>query len=387
MPLYVSPKVKAEMSQRAAAIGGWEGWPTPDWNKGMKRFLTYGPFFGMHRSTKDFPISGNINGRLYGTFRVSTEFTKMILGGRRITTYYHTAVIFPDLRTSMPTFDLISVNSQWDEIQSVDRLRTPTGDQQFDFQFIVAANESQHPQVLSLLTPQVKQAALAALHRNSSLRIRFGMQQNTICAWINGKEARDGNLPPLLHALADLANVVDAMSPAPAPGMGMPPAQGMPPGAPNQPYPQQYPNQQQYSNQQQYPNQQQHPNQQPYPQQYPNQPYPAQPVNPAQPMYPPQPAQGPYPPQQPYSPYPQQPQQQPQQPQPQPQYAQPQAQPGYPQQPGQPPYPQQQPQPGQPPQPQPQPGQPPHGYQAPQPNAPQPGPAYPVNPGPWPGAS
>jgi hypothetical protein len=319
MPLYVSPKVKAEMSQRAAALGGWEGWPTEDWNKGMKRrFASYSPFFGSHRNAKEFPISGNINGRLYCTLRVSTEFTKVILGGRRITTYRHTAMVFPDLGMNLPVFDLISVNAQWDEIQNVDRLRTPTGDQQFDFQFIVAANESQRPMVLSLLTPQVRQAALTALHRNSSLRIRFGVQQDMMCAWINGKEARDGSLLPLLQALAELANTVNAMAPAPAPAMGMPP------GAPYQPYPQQpYP--QQYSNQpyppQPYPNQ-------PYPQQYPNQGYPVQPGNPAQPMYPQQPMPAPYPQQPGY------PQQQPgQPPYPQQQYAQP--QPGYPQQPGQ----------------------------------------------------
>ena len=301
MPLIQSSKDRAEVAQRAALIGGREGWPTPDWNKGIRRFTPYTPFFGSHKSSKDWPISGNVNGRLYTTFRVSTEFSKAVLGGRRITRYYHTAIVFPDICNGMPLFDLISKKTDWEEIQRTDKLWTPTGDPQFDLEMTVAANATARPWVVQFLTPQVKQAARNVLRANASVRIRFAAQQNHLACWVNGKDARDGNMPPLLAALAELANTFGGAGPA-QPGP-------MAPGPQRAPYQQQAPYPQAAPvAQQAYPAQQQYaPTQQQYP--YPPQPasgYPA--PQPMPPGYPQQPNQGPYPPQPGYPPqYQQQP--------------------------------------------------------------------------------
>ena len=310
MPLIQSSKDRAEVAQRAALIGGREGWPTPDWNKGIRRFTPYTPFFGSHKSSKDWPISGDVNGRLYTTFRVSTEFSKAVLGGRRITRYYHTAIIFPDICNGMPLFDLISKKTNWEEIQRTDKLWTPTGDPQFDLEMTVAANAPARPWVVQFLTPQVKQAARNALRANASVRIRFAAQQSHLACWVNGKDARDGNLPPLLGALAELANAFGGAAPmqpgpmAPGPQQVTYPQQA--PYAQQAPYPQPapvvqpaYPAEQQYA-----------PPQQQYA--YPPQPTPGYPApQPMPPGYPQQPNQGPYPPQPGYPPQYQQPPQQP----------------------------------------------------------------------------
>lgn len=285
MPLIQSSKDRAEMAQRAAIIGGREGWPTPDWNKGFRRFAQYTPFFGSHSASKDWPISGEAGGRPYTTFRVSTEFSRAVLGGRRITTYYHTAVVFLDVCGGMPVFDVISKNANWEELQRTDKLWTPTGDPQFDLELTVAANAPDRPFVTQFLTPQVKHAARTALRANASVRLRFGAQKSHLACWINGKDARDGNLPPLLAALADLVNAFAGPAQAqPGPGAAYPYQQPVPPG-----YPPAYPPQQYAPPQPQYPYPPPQPNQGPY--------------GPA-PGYPP-PAPGPYPAAPP--PYPQQP--------------------------------------------------------------------------------
>lgn len=292
MPLIQSSKDRAEMAQRAALIGGWEGWPTPDWNKGFRRLTPYTPFFGSHSSSKDWPISGQFNGRPYTTFRVSTEFSKMVFGGRRITKYYHTAIVFPDVCTGMPLFDVISKKANWEEAQRTDELWTPTGDPQFDLEMTVAANAADRPWVVRFLTPQVKQALCTALRANASVRVRFAAHKSHLACWINGKDARDGNLPPLLAALTELANAFAGPVPVPAQPGPMAPAQ-------QAPYPQPVPGAAQPG----YPPQQYAPAQAQYP--YPPQPmppgYPPQAPGPYPPAYPQQPAPG-YPPQyqQPY---------------------------------------------------------------------------------------
>lgn len=345
MPLIQSSKSRAEMAQRAALIGGREGWPTPEWNKGMRRFLPYSPFFGTHSSSKDLPISGSVNGRPYTTFRVSTEFSKMILGGRRITTYYHTAILFLDVCDGMPLFDLISRRANWEEIQSTDKLWTPTGDPQFDLELTVAANAQDRPWVTQFLTPQIKQATRSVLRANGSMRIRFAAQKSHLACWINGKDARDGNLPPLLGALADLVNAFAAA----------PPMQPQQPAYPQQtsgyaqqtPYPQPAPYAQPAPA---FPQQAQQVQQAPYPSQgaypqpaaqpgYPPQQYPPAPQQPypQQPQYAPAPQQAPAPAQQPPAaaqPPQTPPTQQPQYPYPYPPQQMP---PGYPPQPPQPP--------------------------------------------------
>lgn len=241
MPLMTSAAVKAEMAQRAAILQGREGWPTPEWGKGKDRFAVYSPLLNAGAGRKDFPISGTVNGRPYATCRVATSFSRSVgVNSRRTTTYYHTAAIFPNTGVGLPYFDIISTTGEWERLQNFDKLRMNTGDAQFHQFLSVSANAADQPAVYRFLTPQVKAALYDVLRANRSARIRFGTNAGRMFCWVNGKDARDAAFPPLLVALAQLAQVADAQlaamrpMPAPPPAASQPPAT-QPPYNPYQP--------------------------------------------------------------------------------------------------------------------------------------------------------
>jgi hypothetical protein len=204
--LFGRGKDKAATAQRAAALGGAVGWPTPDWMKG-RRLISFSPFSQI--GSRSFPISGTVAGRVYTSYRVSSSFTRRSGSTTHRTTYSHTAAVITDSGVGLPAFELVSRLGSWEKVQTFDQLRVATGDAQFDQFFTTIANAPDRRIALSVLTPPVKQALYNVLRANSGARIRLGGPGLLFC-WIDGKDARDQEFPALLTALAALAGVVDS---------------------------------------------------------------------------------------------------------------------------------------------------------------------------------
>ena len=205
--LFGMGKGKAETAQRAAALGGAVGWPTPDWMKG-KRLISFSPFSQI--GNKSFPISGTVAGRVYTSCRVGSSFTRRVgTNTTQRTTYSHTAAVITDSGVGLPAFELVSRLGGWETVQAFDNLRVATGDPQFDQFFTTIANAPDRQRALAVLTPPVKQALYNVLRANSSARVRLGGPGMLFC-WVNGKDARDQDFITLLTALAALANTVDS---------------------------------------------------------------------------------------------------------------------------------------------------------------------------------
>jgi hypothetical protein len=212
---FGSAKKEAALAPAAATIGGRVGWPTDSWLKG-KRLLMFSPLAQL--GSKSAPISGTVAGRVWASFRVSSKLSRSMPVSTEYLTCRHTGVILPDTAAGLPVFTIVSRQGGWEKLGVGRKSGFASGDAVLDQSVLLAANETQRPRVGKLLTDEVKAAIGDVVRADRSALIKVAGDEGMLLCWIDGEDARDAHFPPLLRALARLADSLDVVAGSPRRG-------------------------------------------------------------------------------------------------------------------------------------------------------------------------
>jgi hypothetical protein len=209
MPLFGSAKQDAALAGTAETIGGRVGWPTESWLKG-KRMLMFSPLNQM--GSKSAPISGTVAGRTWASFRVRSKASRSVGLGTETTSLLHTGVFVSGIGTGLPVFNVVARQGSWASRGFGKKYGFPSGDAAFDQSVLVSASPEIRPRVAALLTSGVKAALEEVMRADQSTLVRVAGGEGMLMCWIDGEDARDSHFPPLLQALAHLADALNAAS-------------------------------------------------------------------------------------------------------------------------------------------------------------------------------